>query len=252
LGRRAKGSFYECLNRQAPECPEGAAPHRGTLGRRLLEQHDHEWFYRHQAGPGPRSCPAYNSEVTGIVSNKIYRALPEGYSIFEKVEAFYGAENIRTIFLGGKFGNTGGACSETDDAASQPYCKTKQKIDFFENGLFLEPMVGEKALSLIEQYRDERLLALIHFAQPDDIGHVCGENCPLYSASLVVLDEWLGKIMDKLRALGIYEKTLLYVVSDHGFDEGKWNHRMRPLRLLPRTTRRSCEAETEKISLRLF
>jgi hypothetical protein len=32
--------------------------------------------------------------------------------------------------------------------------------------------------------------------KPDDIGLVCGENCPLYSASLVVLDEWLGKIMD--------------------------------------------------------
>lgn len=219
--------FYECLNRQAPECPEGL-PHIAELSGGVFWNNTTTNGFTATKPGWAQILSGYDAEVTGIVSNKIYRALPEGYSIFEKVEAFYGPENIRTIFLAGKFGNTGGACSGTDDETSQPYCRTKQNIDYFENGLFLEPMVGDKALSLIEQHRDERLFALFHFAEPDDIGHVCGENCPLYAASLVVLDDWLGKIVDKLKDLGLYERTFLYVISDHGFDEGKWNHRNAP------------------------
>ena len=76
------------------------------------------------------------------------------------------------------------------------------------------------------------MLALFHFAQPDDIGHVCGENCPIYSASIVAVDEWLGRIVEKLRDLGLYERTLIYVVSDHGYDETKWNHRNAPYTIL--------------------
>jgi Type I phosphodiesterase / nucleotide pyrophosphatase len=223
--------FNECLNREIPECSNGL-PHVTELSNGVFWNNTTTSGFTATKPGWAQIISGYDAEVMGIISNKEFRPLPEGYSIFEKVEAFHGEENLVTIFLAGKFGNTGGGCSPLDEEQSQPYCKTKQHLDYFENGLFTEAMVGEKALALIEQYKDERLLALIHFAQPDDIGHVCGENCPVYSSSIVGLDAWLGRIVDRLRDLGIYEKTFLYVTSDHGFDEGKWNHRNAPYTIM--------------------
>ncbi|MBC7083039.1 MAG: alkaline phosphatase family protein [Firmicutes bacterium] len=42
------------------------------------------------------------------------------------------------------------------------------------------------------------------------------------------MDEWLGRIVAKLKDLGIYECTRIYVTSDHGMDEGKTSHAMAP------------------------
>lgn len=42
------------------------------------------------------------------------------------------------------------------------------------------------------------------------------------------MDEWLGRIVVKLKELGIYERTCIYVTADHGMDEGKTSHAMAP------------------------
>ncbi len=223
--------FYECLNREIPQCRNGL-PHITDLSNGVFWNNTTTSGYTATKPGWAQIVSGYDAEVTGIISNKIYQAMPEGYSLFEKVEDVYGDEEITTLFLAGKFGNTGGQCSPLDGLPSQPFCITKTKVDHFENGLFLEKHVGEAALGLLEQHRDERILALFHFAQPDDIGHLCGENCPIYSASIVSVDEWLGRIVEKLRDLGIYEKTFIYVISDHGFDETRWNHRNAPYTIM--------------------
>ena len=223
--------FYECLNQEIPQCA-GGLPHITELSNGVFWNNTTTSGFTATKPGWAQIISGYDAEVMGIVSNKVYQALPEGYSLFEKVQAFLGDEEIVTIFVAGKFGNTGGQCSVLDSVPSQPFCETKKHVDHFENGLITEKRVGEAALSLMERYRDERILALFHFAQPDDIGHLCGENCPLYSASIVSVDEWLGRIVDKLRDLGIYEKTFIYVISDHGFDETKWNHRNAPFTIM--------------------
>jgi hypothetical protein len=223
--------FHQCLNREIRECSEGL-PHITELSGGVFWNNTTTSGFTATKPGWPQIVSGYDAEVMGIISNKIFQPLPAGYSIFEKVEAVYGDEDFATFVIAGKFGNTGGGCSFRDDIPSQPFCETKQHIDYFKNGLFLERQLGQAALSLIEQYKDQRQLALIHFAQPDDIGHVCGENCPIYSASIVSLDEWLGRIVTKLRELGIYEKTFIYVISDHGFDEGKFNHRNAPYTIM--------------------
>ncbi len=41
---------------------------------------------------------------------------------------------------------------------------------------------------------------------------------------MIDVDYWLGRIVAKLHELGIDERTLVYVTTDHGFDEGKSVH----------------------------
>jgi hypothetical protein len=49
---------------------------------------------------------------------------------------------------------------------------------------------------------------------------------------MIDVDYWLGTIVAKLYELGIYERTLVYVVTDHGFDEGKSVHLNAPYGIL--------------------
>lgn len=223
--------FYQCLNREIPECA-GGLPHITGLSNGVFWNSTTTNGFTATKPGWVQILSGYDAEVTGVFSNNEYGALPEGYSIFEKVQGLCGREEIATLFVAAKFGNTGGICSSVEDVPSQPFCETKEHLDYFENGLITEKRVGETALRLLEQYQGTRVLGLFHFAQPDDIGHLCGENCPLYSASIVQADEWLGRIVDKLHELGIYERTFVYVISDHGFDETKWNHRNAPFTIL--------------------
>lgn len=44
----------------------------------------------------------YSAKVTGVFSNAKYQPIPQGYSVFERLEQFYGPENIATLAVIGK------------------------------------------------------------------------------------------------------------------------------------------------------
>ena len=39
---------------------------------------------------------------------------------------------------------------------------------------------------------------------------------PTYNGELAYTDKWVGKVIDKLRDLGLYDNTLVVLVGDHG------------------------------------
>jgi hypothetical protein len=209
----------------------------------------------------------YVPEKTGVYSNGKYQPIPVGYTIFERVEKALGPANVETRAIIGKKGHVdadgptkvpyekwrqreqkqkktdkakpglgnlaGGQIVEEDGqrfvvTPGKPYYHTKDHMDLFANGLIENQKVGEMALQSLDQCRDKRFLFFIHFAEPDHAGHQKGENSQEYSDALTSDDEWTGKIVSKLRELGIYEKTLVYVVVDHGFNEGQSGHRYAP------------------------
>lgn len=68
----------------------------------------------------------------------------------------------------------------------------------------------------------------VHFAQPDHLGHKHGEASQQYSDGIKEDDLWTGKIVTALKELAIHDKTLVYVVVDHGFNVGESGHRYAP------------------------
>lgn len=167
----------------------------------------------------------YDAEVMGIYDNTLFRSLPVGYSIFEKFEKHFGPSNIVTLFLAGKTHHVGGDCTVSPQ---EPWCAAKKQMDVYESGLGDNVNVGQKALSLLQTHQSKRLLAFFHFQEPDHTGHKSGESSAEYSAELVDDDAWLGKIVGKLQSLGIADRTLVYVITDHGFDEGLTSHKNAP------------------------
>jgi arylsulfatase A-like enzyme len=204
----------------------------------------------------------YAPEKTGVYSNARYQAIPEGLSVFERLENFFGASNIYTAAIIGKKGNVdndperripyerwlkqrqrakalGRRAPEKGEIVEEngrkfvvipakPWFNASKVMDLFVNGLGVNANVGKRALEEIEKHAQERFFFFIHFADPDSAGHKYGENSQEYSDAIKSCDLWLGQIMEKLKKLGIYEQTLIYVTADHGFDEGKTTHSYAP------------------------
>ncbi len=101
-------------------------------------------------------------------------------------------------------------------------------MDVFINGLGTDSNVGTKAIELLDKYKGKPFFFFVHFAEVDHQGHKFGENSKEYDEALKSGDHWTGKIVEKLKELGLYDKTLIYVTADHGFDEGEKGHRDAP------------------------
>ena len=110
----------------------------------------------------------------------------------------------------------------------KPYYITQNAMDLFQNGLHENAKVGERALEVLRENAGRRFIYFIHFADVDSKGHRYGENSYEYNAAIVDCDRWLGRIEQELAALGLAEKTAVYVTADHGFDEGLRTHKAAP------------------------
>lgn len=200
----------------------------------------------------------YEPEVTGVFSNSCYQPIPKGYTVFERLEEHFGKDNFITVAVVGKKRNidddppkkipfkkarkkpkvkkgkkpAGKIIVESGGKylliPGKPYYYTKDSMDVFINGLMKDDRVGSKTLQLLEKYKDKPFFFFVHFAEVDHSGHRFGENSKEYNDALISADKWTGKIMEKLKELKLYDKTLIYVTADHGFDEGKKSHRDAP------------------------
>jgi arylsulfatase A-like enzyme len=215
----------------------------------------------------------YYPEVTGVYSNGRYRSIPKGLSIGERLEKHFGADNFVTLAAIGKKGHVDadppkktrvkegakqpaaaagakkrrrrpeGKIIEEDGVKyrvvpGKPHYHMSTNTDFFKNGLAKDEKVGTLAIELIEKHKDQPFFIFVHFAEVDKSGHGHGENSKEYNDALISNDTWTGKIIDKVKELGLGEKTQYYITVDHGFDEGGKSHRMAPYVFLASNNRK--------------
>lgn len=69
----------------------------------------------------------------------------------------------------------------------------------------------------IEYIKNEKpTLLMIHFDQPDGVGHEIGHRTPAYYDTVHSIDKWAGKIRQAVKDAGIEENTLIILTADHG------------------------------------
>ncbi len=209
----------------------------------------------------------YYCKTTGVYNNSNYNPIPIGYTVFERAEQHLGNQAIETRAIIGKAGHVGADSSKKIPfrrwqrqiarqkkldkkqfgkggvqgekiikengkrfviTPAEPFFNAKQSMNLFVNKLKTNEAVGEQVLKSLEECKDKHFLFFIHFAEPDPSGHRYGENSPEYTNAIKDDDLWTGKIIDKIRNLGIYNRSLIYVTADHGFDEGLKSHRYAP------------------------
>ena len=169
----------------------------------------------------------YQPEKTGVFSNSRYQPIPEGYTVFERLEQAYGALFVTVAVIAKK--------DHVGDGEGLPYANASGHMDHFDGGLSQNEVVAQRAMQYLEQYRDRPFFFFVHFAQPDTSGHAKGENSQEYTDGLISDDYWTGQVLAKLRALGLYGKTAIYITADHGFDEGLRSHNDAPYVFLATT-----------------
>ncbi|MCX5796084.1 MAG: alkaline phosphatase family protein [Elusimicrobia bacterium] len=209
-----------------------------------------------------------NAELMGIKDNVIYRPIPPGYTIFELLKARI--PGIKTVFLAGKGNNVAargphevcvncvtrmppdfakthwwnkdeilaktrtydGSPRRWESRAGEPYFNAAKSLDIHKINLEAADRVGKAALSALKRCRGSRFFAFIHFEEPDEQGHVFKDGSPEYKDAIRAEDRWLGRLMAKLKELGLDDRTAVFVVSDHGFDPGLNSHRKAPYTFL--------------------
>lgn len=198
----------------------------------------------------------YAASITGVYTNDRYQPIPKGYTIFERLQDKFGRDRIATVAVIGKKNDL-----DTDEpkkftpqewsglprsmqpagaklvdengqrfwlAGGKPYCYLCKELDLFANGLTANQKVGDRALEMLDTYKDKRFFFFVHFAEIDANGHRYGERSSQYNDAIVSCDAELGRIVKKLDDLGIYGKTRIYITADHGFDLGAKTHHNAP------------------------
>jgi hypothetical protein len=201
----------------------------------------------------------YDPNVTGVVSNTVFRPIPLGLSIFERLQQVFGNKNIATIMVTGKamgLGPGGPRLPAEVEAASpipsepgsdeekqarrverirlageqnvsgQPFHLVKRTLTAWDGDMPRDARgVGQKALAMIDKFGPKgRFFLFVHFGDADANGHKYGEGSREYNDALLTLDTWLGRIVAQLKTDGLYDRTPVYITADHGFDVGTTHH----------------------------
>lgn len=219
--------LQQCLAGELPECPDGLPNLEALSGGQVFESISTTATTKTKPG-WVEILTGYDAMRFGIFDNNVFDVVPAGHTVLERLEAAFGDE-VATMFIAGKTGNVGGHCYTEP---KEPWCKVKIRVDYFENCLEKNDNVGQLAKMLLKAHADEPIAAFFHFWDPDHTGHEYGEDSAEYSEKILDCDRWLGKLVKRMEELGTLERTLIYVISDHGFDEGGDQHHNAPFAFL--------------------
>lgn len=194
----------------------------------------------------------YRTQLLKVKNNKVYRRIPKNLTIFEKLKAFYGTNDIVTFFISGKTANLGARgphkicvnCIQRHSKNRQstdwydektiaptvdkkprkfvarngePFFNAAKTMDLFVDKLGMGEDVLKKAFETVDFYKDKRFFGFIHFQDPDERGHVYGENSKEYLDGIRENDAFLQRLIEFLKSRKL-DNTLVFVVSDHGMD----------------------------------
>jgi Type I phosphodiesterase / nucleotide pyrophosphatase len=231
---------------------QGLLPNVARLRSQGQMVDTHVTHSRTETKPGwAEILTGYGPSTTGVVDNRsVYGAIPEGYTVFERLKQQGGATPIKTIFLAGKSQNLGtrgrhkvrvhgqrktwydetlwtpeeARMPDVVEHQAEPYYYSWRHVDVFKNGLGDGQFVGQAAIEAIRLCRGQRFFLFAHFWEPDESGHDYGEGSSQYLQAMVANDQWLGRIMEALEQQGLATSTRVYLTTDHGFDRGARTH----------------------------
>jgi hypothetical protein len=149
-------------------------------------------------------CRDYCAGLEGVMINKDY-----DLDVPTLFEVLHGEETASIYEIVNK-----GAAYVEIPKVKEAWWASKEKWEQFD----------EKAVDLLEEWYDRRLLRFAFVWMPgvDHLSHFHGPTSERVRNAMIAVDRHVGRIVDVLEKHGIYDKTLLGLVADHGLrDNGK-------------------------------
>ena len=194
----------------------------------------------------------YHPYITGVYSNRLWKGnIPQGLTIFEKLkEAYAGKGGIATGMFTCKLGPLAGLDKKDPDGKTkdglhyfgyEPYDNVlspanpygiaegdwtilheDESLNAFAGSQEYGPGVRDflnRSLAKMLQGEIKRFFLFFHLGAADSNMHTWGRDSRDYEAGVSGYDTVLGQLLDYLEAHGLAETTLIYVTTDHGYDE---------------------------------
>ena len=78
------------------------------------------------------------------------------------------------------------------------------------------PQLYDRAITFIKEHRDEPQFVFLYTVHTDHVGHQHAWMSPEYIRSIEEGDVHVGRMLEFLKAEGLYEDTHIFFISDHG------------------------------------
>ncbi|MFZ9034351.1 MAG: sulfatase-like hydrolase/transferase [Anaerohalosphaeraceae bacterium] len=177
-------------------------------------------LFKHMYSPVPLTLPAHSSMLTGVHpprhgvhDNLKYQLNDSNVTLAEilKDKGFATGAVISAFILDSRFGLDQGFDSYSDEF--------EEKLDSH-----ISQRRGEEstkhAISWIDKNRDNPFFLFLHYYDPhapyDPPEPFKSKILHPYFAEIAYTDHCIGQVIDRLKALGLYESTLIVVTADHG------------------------------------
>ena len=160
----------------------------------------------------------YSPEQTGVFKSMRYGEIPHGMTVFERLEDSLGSDNISTAIVASQERSLG-------TLKGLPFYHAGKVVDYYYDRNSDAGLVGSVASESVYHFGSlGRFFVFAHFRDAADAGYAYGAGSPEQIAAIREIDEATGSILQALDDLGISDKTVLYVTTDHGFNTGPKDH----------------------------
>jgi hypothetical protein len=158
----------------------------------------------------------YGDDVTGVTSAFHWQPIPAGLSIPERLRKRFGP-NLAIDWVVNK---PYMLAFDTDD---EPFWFAGKACDVAIDREMIADITPDM-IAALEDDEDKPFFAFFHWGGVDKAGHEYGERSPEQRQALHDVDDQLGVIKDELIQLGRWDRTRVYLTTDHGFLPGGDRH----------------------------
>ena len=195
--------------------PAPTTPHIDALAEESV-------LFENAISPCPLTLPAHCSMLTGAIpprhgarDNLHYQLAPRNVTLAEilRGQGFTTAAVIGAFVLESQFG-----LSQGFDTYDERFEKEDVAPDIAERR---GAEVSRHAVEWLESHQDERFFMFLHYYDP----HTPYEPpepfaarfaADPYAGEIAYADHCIGQVIERLKALGLYDSALILVTSDHG------------------------------------
>ncbi|UCG15971.1 MAG: sulfatase-like hydrolase/transferase [Phycisphaerales bacterium] len=196
-------------------CSRETSPHIDAFARQGI-------LFEHVLSPAPLTLPAHASMLTGAIppghgvrDNLSYRLEASHVTLAEVLRdsGYVTGAVVSTFVLDSKFGLDQGF-DAYDDGLEEPTAA----------GAIAERKGGEAtriAMQWLAEHTDERAFLFLHYYDPhnryeppEPFASAFAED--LYAGEIAYTDHCVGRVLEHLKELGLYESALIVIAGDHG------------------------------------
>jgi arylsulfatase A-like enzyme len=192
-------------------------------------------LFKHAVSPVPLTLPAHSSILTGTIplehkvrDNNNYQLSDSNITLAEvlRENGFCTGASVAAFVMDSQFGLDQGFDTYDDDI-------TQQNAKFLMYNERKADEITHSANTWLKEHRDDRFFLFLHYFDPHadynlheqfrfTSGWGQSSQIDKYDSEIAYTDYHIGKVIDVLKELNLYDSTLLIITSDHG--EGLGQH----------------------------